>query len=73
MLHEHPALIYRQCLVHGTFPLKALECIMIPLIKDSNGMISDSSNYRSIASSSIILKIFDWIIILLFGEKLKTN
>ena len=32
------------------------------------GDITSSNNYRSIALSSLILKIFDWIIIILFGE-----
>ena len=30
--------------------------------------MNTSRNYRSIAISSLILKIFDWIIILLFGD-----
>ena len=43
---------------------------LIPLVKDKLGDICDSNNYRSIALSSLILKIFDWVIILLYGEKL---
>ena len=37
------------------------------------GDICDSSNYRSIAISSLILKIIDWIVILLFGKTLKLD
>ena len=42
----------------------------MPLIKDKLGCINTSKNYRSIAISSLILKLLDWIIILLFGDKL---
>ena len=41
--------------------------ILVPIVKDKLGDISSSKNYRSIAISSLILKIFDWIVILLFG------
>ena len=34
------------------------------------GNICSSDNYHSIAISSLILKIFDWVIILLYGNKL---
>ena len=43
---------------------------VIPLIKDKLGDVSSSNNYRSIALSSLILKVFDWVIPLLFGDKL---
>ena len=43
---------------------------LIPIPKDRLGDLSSSNNYRSIAISSLILKIFDWIIILLFEESL---
>ena len=46
---------------------------LIPLVKDKLGDISASSNYRSIALSSMVLKIFDWVILLLYGEALKTD
>jgi len=45
-----------------------LLAVLVPIVKDKLGNISASKNYRSIAISSIILKIFDWIVILLFGE-----
>jgi hypothetical protein len=48
--------------------LHLLLAILVPIIKDKLGNISSSKNYRSIAISSLILKIFDWIVILLFGE-----
>ena len=43
---------------------------LIPKPKDKLGDFSSSNNYKSISINSLILKIFDWIIILLFGESL---
>ena len=43
---------------------------LVPLIKDKLGSLSESKNYRSIALSSLILKLLDWIILLLFGSSL---
>ena len=47
-----------------------LVATIIPLIKDKLGDVESSENYRSIALSSVILKIIDWIMIILFGKKL---
>ena len=46
---------------------------LIPLVNDKLGDITSSNNYRSIALSSIILKIFDWVIFLLYDDGLKTD
>ena len=43
---------------------------LVPLITDKLGSIDDSKNYRSIALSSLILKLLDWISLLLFGSSL---
>ena len=55
-------------LVHGHITIFLLLATLIPLIKDKLASINTSSNYRSIAISSLLLKMFDWIILTLFGE-----
>ena len=45
----------------------------MPIVKDKLGDVSSTKNYRSIAISSLILKLIDWVIILSYGHKLKTN
>ena len=72
-LHDHLAVLIRSFFIHGYISIKLLECIMVPVVKDKNGDLCDSSNFRSIAISSIILKLLDWLIILLYGSKLKTD
>ena len=46
---------------------------LVPIVKDKLKDICDSTNYRSIAISSLILKLLDWIIILLWGDLLKLD
>ena len=60
-----------QCfLIHGHISLFLLLATLIPIIKDKLGSINSSKNYRSIAISSLILKIFDWVVLILFGTAL---
>ena len=46
---------------------------IIPLVKDKLGDICSNSNYRSIAISSLIFKILDWVILLLHNDHLETD
>ena len=70
ILFEHLATIFRSWLIHGHVTEMLLLSTLVPIIKDKMGNLCSSDNYRSIAISSLILKIFDWVIILLYGDKL---
>ena len=60
-------------LIHGHVSQILLIATIVPLLKDPRGDIQSSDNYRSIALSSVILKIFDWVVLLLFEDKLKLD
>ena len=60
----------RSFLVHGHVTFFLLLATLVPLIKDKLGSINVSKNYRSIAISSLILKLLDWIILIIFGDVL---
>jgi hypothetical protein len=62
--------VIKSFLIHGKVTFFLLLATLVPLIKDKLGSINDSKNYRSIAMSSLILKLLDWIILLLFGSSL---
>ena len=64
------AIIIQCYLIHGHVTRFLLLATLVPIIKDKLGSISSSRNYRSIAISSLILKLLDWIIIMLFGTYL---
>ena len=66
---EYLALIFRSYLIHGHISQVLMLSTLVPLLKDKLGDHCSSSNYRSIALSSLILKIFDWVLILICEKK----
>ena len=60
-------------LVHGHVTLILLLATLVPIIKNKLGSINVSKNYRSIAISSLLLKIIDWIFLILFGSAFMLN
>ena len=73
MLYDRLSVILKSYLIHGHMSDFLLISTLLPLIKDKLGDLGSSKNYRSIAISSVILKLFDWAIILLYGDKLKLH
>ena len=71
--YTHIANIIKASLIHGHISEKLLIATILPLLKDKKGDIESSDNYRSIALSSVILKIFDWIILTLFEDRLSLD
>ena len=60
-------------LVHGYVSDPLLLATIIPLIKDKLSSDESSNNYRSIALSSVILKVFDWAVLKLFEKELQLD
>ena len=72
-IYENISLILQSFLVHGHLTNLLLLATLVPIIKDKLGSINISKNYRSIAIISIILKLIDWVFILLFGVNFALN
>ena len=72
-LSTHLSIFFKASLIHGYMPSELLMCAIIPLVKDKNGKIDDSNNYRGIGLSCLILKIFDWLILILYDKELETD
>ena len=72
-LFEHLALILRCCSIHSHVSPVLLISTLIPLVKDKLASINSSKNYRSVAVSSILLKLLDWVVILLDGKSFGLN
>ena len=70
---EHLTLLFRHYLTHGYISLELMLSTLIPLVKDKLGDITSSNNYRSIALSSLILKVFDWVVLLLHTDCLNID
>ena len=72
-LFIHMANFFRAILMHGSVNISLLICSIILLIKNKRGATDDSSNYRGIALSSILLKVFDWVVLLVFDKELQND
>ena len=70
ILISHLTNMFRMFLVHGRVATFMLICTLMPLFKDNLSDLASSDNYRGIAIGSLILKLFDWIVLLLEGSKL---
>jgi hypothetical protein len=57
-------------LVHGHVTIGLLVSTLIPLVKDPLSSINNSKNYRSVCLSSLLIKMLDWIVIILGGKAL---
>ena len=72
-LHYHLATLFRIFLIHGKVATILLLCSLIPIVKDNLGDLTSSDNYRAIAKSSLVLKLFDWVVLLSQGDKLSSD
>ena len=70
---SHLASLFRSFLTHGYISQDLIVCALCPIVKDPNGDVSSSKNYRGIAISSLILKVLDNCILLLFGNLLSND
>ena len=57
LFHDHLSKLFQAFLFHGYISHDLLVCALSPIVKDPNGDISSSKNYRGIAISSLILKV----------------
>ena len=72
-LLKHLTNIIRTFVIHGKVPLYLLICTLVPIVKDNLGDLASSENYRAIAIGSLLLKLLDWVVLLLEGDKLSVD
>ena len=73
ILFKHLASIFRRCLFHGTVTTSLLACAFLPLLKSSQKDLAATGSYRAIAGSSLILKLFEKVLLLVWGHLLGTD
>ena len=73
ILFEQLAAIFRSWLCHGKITPSFLACSFLPLLKSSLKDPANTGSYRAIAGSSLILKIFEKVIMLLWGHHLASD
>ena len=73
ILFDHLAAVFRSFLFHGTVTPSLLACCFLPLLKSSIKDPADTSSYRAIAGSSLFLKLFENVILLVWGHLLSSD
>ena len=69
ILYTNLSNIMRTFIIHGHLS-STQGCNLLPIIKDKLAKSEDSNDYQAIAISSVVLKLFNWVIILLYKEYL---
>ena len=59
--------------IHNHLSTSLLDTIIVPLIKDKNGNISDADNYRPLAPTSILSKLIESVILHKYSKLLYTT
>ena len=72
ILFDQIAAVFRSFLTHGTVTSYLLACCFLPLLKGSKDP-ADTGSYRAIAGSSLILKLFEKVILLVWGHLLSSD
>ena len=72
-LFDHLAAVFRSYLLHGAVTLQILTCAFLPLFKGGvkNPAVFDS--YRAIAGASQLLKLFEYVILTVWGDCLQSD
>ena len=73
ILFEQLAVVFRSWITHGKITPSMLACCYLPLLKSSLKDPSNTGSYRAITGSSLILKVFEKVIILLWGHLLASD
>ena len=73
ILFDQLAGVYRSWCVHGTVTPNLLACAFLPLLKSTLKDPADPGSYRAIAGSSLVLKLFNKVVLLLWGHLLSTD
>ena len=56
-------MVLRSLLIHGYLPSPMIDTILVPVVKNKAGDITDHNNYRPIALASIVSKVFELILL----------
>ena len=62
-LYHMISILFTSMLIHGVSPADSLLSILVPIPKNKKDNKCNSNNYRQIAISSILWKIFDIIVL----------
>lgn len=68
ILHAGPhinrilAMFYSFCIAHSYLPIDLMKTVIVPIVKNKTGDLSNKNNYRPISLATIIAKVFDGLL-----------
>lgn len=72
-LYWYISILFTMIVRHGYIPSALLESTLTPIVKDRRGNLSDIDNYRAIALSSSLTKVFETCILLRYEDLFHTE
>ena len=73
LLCQKLAAIFRSFLTHGTITQSILSCSFMPLLKSARKDPSQFDSYRAVAGASQMLKLFEYVILNIWGGHLQSD
>jgi hypothetical protein len=67
------SMLFSCSIFHGYLPSEMLDTIIVPIIKDKKGDITDKDNYRPVALTCIMSKVFEIVLLNVYEEYLATS
>ena len=67
------AIIFNAMLIHNYLPSKLLDTIIVPILKDKCGEVTDKDNYRPLALTCVASKILEFVILHRYKHLLHTT
>ena len=65
--------LFTSILSHGYLPKQMLVSIIVPVVKNKNSSLSSKNNYRPVALSSVISKVFEKLLLSRIESYIKTS
>ena len=72
-LFVYISVLFNSMVKHGYCPEGFQLCTIVPIPKNSSNSLNDSNNYRAIAISSVLGKLFDHILLKCYSEVFQTS
>lgn len=69
LLYDKIALLYNTCIDHSYLPEDFMKTIVVPIVKNRTGDVSNLSNYRPISLATVFSKIFETLLMKHLNEK----
>ena len=67
------SLVFNTMLIHAHLPHKFMSTLIVPILKNKKGCITDSDNYRPIAIATIASKLMEGIILTRYKDLMSTK